>query len=278
MNSRDIVRFLQQKHHEDLVVSECKTGESGRDFQRFDLWVMAKSWAHPRTIGYEVKVDRGDFLNDKKWMGYLPFCNELWFACPRELIHKDEVPAECGLIWFSDKGVPSTRKKAPYRREGVDVESVYKYILMSRTKITAPVFKRDEFDPRQTADFWREWMEEKELKIAAGHIGSRNIRRRFEKEVLAVQDKQKRLEEQIARYADIRQMLEKLGLDPAGNAYTWVLEKKVRKAVGGLPVEHIDSLREISRSLSKKADELEKMNNELTDSSGTDGASAPAAS
>lgn len=276
MTSQDIARFLLRKHAEDLAVEQCRTGESGRNLHIFDLWVMARSWAHPRTIGYEIKVSRQDFLSDRKWMGYLPFCNELWFACPRDLIGKDEVPAECGLIWFSDKGAQITRKKAPYRRDGVDVSQVYKYILMSRTQVTAPRFAQSDYEPRQVAAFWQQWLEDKDLKKAVGQIGSRSIRQRFAKEVLEVRAKQQRLEESLARYADMQQLLIKLGMSPLEPPSTWVFEKRVRAAVGGIPAEHIERLRALGKVLEVKADEIERLNNEFENRSSS-GAPAPSA-
>jgi len=79
-----ILNLLLIKHSKDVCVPECKGGPTwfGRH-DRMDLWTMARSWAHPRCCAYEIKVSRSDFVNDKKWMAYLEYCNELYFVAPR---------------------------------------------------------------------------------------------------------------------------------------------------------------------------------------------------
>ncbi len=51
--------------------------------------------------GYEIKVSRGDFLQDEKWQNYSRFCSSLSVACPSGLIQADEIPSPFGLLWVS---------------------------------------------------------------------------------------------------------------------------------------------------------------------------------
>lgn len=54
-------------------------------------------------VAYEIKVSRQDFLeelrNPKKRRKAYNVCDKYWFAVPEELVQKNEVPPECGLIW-----------------------------------------------------------------------------------------------------------------------------------------------------------------------------------
>lgn len=60
------------------------------------------------TILIECKVNRADFLSDKKkrfranpWMGMGKF---RFYMCPKNLISVDELPDGWGLIYVNDKG------------------------------------------------------------------------------------------------------------------------------------------------------------------------------
>jgi hypothetical protein len=79
-----------------------------------------------------VKVDRGDFLRDRKWPGYLNYCNEFYFVCPKDLIQPEDLPKDVGLIWYNpEKDSLRTVRKAVYRQ----VEKSYDmlmYLVMSR--------------------------------------------------------------------------------------------------------------------------------------------------
>ena len=57
-----------------------------------------------RTIkGYEVKVSRSDFKQDKKWHLYGEFCSSLSIVCPPNLIQPGEIDRPFGLIWIGYK-------------------------------------------------------------------------------------------------------------------------------------------------------------------------------
>lgn len=142
MTASDIIDLLAEKHAPDLFVPECKIGPTwtGKPL-RLDGWAMKKSWANPRYIGYEVKVSRSDFLADKKWRDYLPFCSEFSFVCPKGLIAPEEIPEGIGLIYASDKGLTT---KVVAKRVGIQFpESVAHYILMSRASILKGSHKID---------------------------------------------------------------------------------------------------------------------------------------
>lgn len=81
---------------------------------RPDIFLMAKTYSNPRGIVYEIKVSVADFRSDVttgKWQKYLDFACGVYFACPKGLITKNDVPPTCGLILRSEKGWRSA--KAP---------------------------------------------------------------------------------------------------------------------------------------------------------------------
>lgn len=52
--------------------------------------------------GFEIKVDRKDWLADEKWHLYTQFCSSLTIVCPAGLIQREEVQKPYGLLWMSE--------------------------------------------------------------------------------------------------------------------------------------------------------------------------------
>ncbi|MGD0485213.1 MAG: MmcB family DNA repair protein [Gemmatimonadales bacterium] len=83
---------------------------------QLDVAAMRLSWSHPLPTGYEVKISRADFLSDirsEKWRNYLGWVERLFFAVPKGMVERDEVPKQCGLLW---RGAHrwTTRQRAPW--------------------------------------------------------------------------------------------------------------------------------------------------------------------
>ena len=57
---------------------------------------------HRWIRGFEIKVTREDFLQDKKWQEYSDFLSSLCIVCPENLIKKEEIPKPFGLIYVSN--------------------------------------------------------------------------------------------------------------------------------------------------------------------------------
>lgn len=149
ITEQQIIDILASKHTRDLFVAHCKTGPSyGENWVRcsqcgypvkfknsgtiLDAWVMRYSWVKP-IIGYEVKISRGDFRRDRKWMGYLEYCNVFYFVTPWGLIQPNEVPEEAGLIWTTKTGAGIRyQKKAPSRWWHQIPQGIFQYVLMWR--------------------------------------------------------------------------------------------------------------------------------------------------
>lgn len=97
MTAREVLlRLYRVGAYKDILIPEFTWG--GR---RIDALVVN---VHKRMVrGYEIKVSRADFLQDKKWKSYAEFCNLLYMVCPEGLIQPEEIESPYGLIWVHDK-------------------------------------------------------------------------------------------------------------------------------------------------------------------------------
>lgn len=204
-----ILGLLRAKHSDDIFVDECKDGPSQyqRGHLRLDAWVMPRSWAKPSTTGYEIKVSRSDFLSDEKWRGYLDLCNRFYFVAPPGVIQPDELPTEAGLIVTSKNGVRLfTKKKAPERDVEIP-ESLFRYVLMCRSKITLEHGYAD-----LGASYWQNWLATKKENRELGYNVSRALRELVSERVDVVHTENVRLKSELANVQKFRDALEGAGL------------------------------------------------------------------
>jgi DNA repair protein MmcB-like len=243
LKAADVVRLLEERHSQDVFVSECKTGSSWgtTGCPRLDAWAMRKSWAHPCALGYEVKVDRSDFLKDEKWRGYLGYCNEFYFVCPSKLIEADELPEGVGLLWVATTGTRLyTKRRAAFREVEIPGD-LFRYVLMCRTAITREV------EPLDRAEFWRRWLEEEDEKKRLGHRVSRSIRRLVEERIEKVEGENRRLGHRIEKLEGVKRALEEAGIDPE-NVSTWNIDRRLDALRGETLArlrEHADGIRSL---------------------------------
>lgn len=106
MKARDVLAALRQRHCNDIFLTEVTCGRAeaqgwdrpfrgqpGRDVEptrRMDAISITRRWSKVVVCGFEVKVDRQDFLRDQKWAEYLPWCNRFYFATPKDLLTPEE--------------------------------------------------------------------------------------------------------------------------------------------------------------------------------------------
>jgi len=216
--ARDVIGLLREKHKADVFVPECKFGPTQMTSEpsgRLDAWVMAKSWAHWTTIGYEVKVSRPDFLRDNKWRAYLAHCHEFYFVAPKGVISLDELAGEpVGLLEVASTGTRLfTRRKAPHREEGVDPIAAMIYVLMSRAKIFG------EFEPEKgDAEYWRAWLRTKEEERALGREVSRKMGEAFLNREGSLHWRSEQLKRDTERLESLLTTLREWGLVPGETA------------------------------------------------------------
>lgn len=102
---------------------------------------------------FEVKVTRADFLSDirtEKWKGYLEHCNRFYFAAPKGIIKREDLPEEAGLIVFGEKGWVTI--KAPRKRE-VDIPYMTLLSMIFKKK-SQDNFERRYWISRNSGDYW----------------------------------------------------------------------------------------------------------------------------
>lgn len=97
MTAYDINQRLRSMcSHEEIYIPEYTYGSLRIDGIAINL--------HSRKIrGFEIKVSKQDFKNDKKWQLYGKFCSTLSIACPVGLIQPEEVDKPFGLLWFGEQ-------------------------------------------------------------------------------------------------------------------------------------------------------------------------------
>jgi hypothetical protein len=225
IHAGQLLRLLETRHSQDVFIPECKDGPTQMgSHRRLDAWVMRRSWTRPLVIGYEIKVSRGDFLQDSKWPAYLGMCNELWFVCPSGMIAPTELPAEVGLLWASKTGTRLfAKKKAPLRQVEIP-ESLWRYILMCRTRVTI-----ETADGQGGREYWARWLEDRNIDREFGRRVSVAIRGRVAAEIEAVAAENAKLRRKMSEYDDIRRTLVGLGIDPDGHRVgSWDVRQRIQ--------------------------------------------------
>lgn len=247
MTADHIIRLLGEKHAEDVFVPQCKDGPSGNFFSQLDAWVMEKSWSHPTTYGYEVKVDRRDFLRDNKWQKYLPLCSDFYFACPTGLIQPEECSPEAGLLWASTTGSRLFVKKKAPRRQVTLPESLFRYVIMRLDSE-----KNAKLRSRADAAYWREWLAKKAEEQELGHRVSRRLRELVAERIDRVDCEMKKVQAINESLAEIKQLVESLGLRVTAGRWPSLADQvreQARRLEAQFPEGSVQTLRDAIRGL-----------------------------
>jgi len=253
INAGQIITLLENKHWQEVFISECKTGPS--PCLRLDGWAMNKSWANATATGYEVKVSRSDFMNDKKWMGYLKYCNEFYFVAPAGIISPDEVPEQAGLYLVSKTGTKLfKKKKSPYRDIEIP-ESIYMYIMMNRVQVARGYYVKKNRSER--IEQWEEWLNTKHKAEDIGYKVSDRIRKLI-KEIKRERDS---AIDDSENFQAIENRLMELGHDPKTHISGWQLDRRMDELLGGIPDSFKSNLKNASEDLNKVVDMLDKIEN-----------------
>jgi hypothetical protein len=221
-----------------------------------DAWVMLKQWSSPCCIGYEIKVDRADFLRDEKWPGYLPLCNRFYFVAPPEVIRPEELPPEAGLLRVSNTGAKLyQKKKAPHRDVEIP-ENLFRYILMCRAKITPALIESDRLR------VYREWLEEKTDTRKLGYA----IRGRIGEVMRELHFENERLRGENAGFDQLRKILAEAKIN---NYHDWDKASRLQKAIQArlrdvVPPDFDRRLTELVATIGHVQGEWEKLAREET--------------
>lgn len=254
VTSTDIKKALAEYYSKDYFITECKTCSTyfpdPQGLLKFDGLAIRKSYTGPCITGHEIKVSRGDFLQDSKWHLYLQYCNEFYFVVPAGLIDKGELPDNVGLIYYYPKtGTLKKRKKALWR----DIEEpvgVYKYIIFSRLDQDRTPF----YESR--AEYAKDYLKDKSEKRKLGkQFGSKIANDLIEAQVrLAVLQK---TEEKIKLLDQLKEVMKKhdVGL------YCWKddeLVKELDKALQSHYPRDLDRVRMYLQNAIDRLDVIEK--------------------
>ncbi|CVK18484.1 MmcB family DNA repair protein [Sporomusa sphaeroides] len=131
MTESDVIRILH-RHCTEQKLKFFAHVYRGTKGYILDGFAMSQAYRNMRTIGYEVKVSRNDFLQDKKWQNYLPVCNTFYFVSPPEVIRKDDLPAGIGLYHVVDNRLVCVKKAKRNEFDKDAVFEVLQYIVLSR--------------------------------------------------------------------------------------------------------------------------------------------------
>jgi len=262
MNSDTLKKMLEKKHKDDVFVTECHTGEARRGMLSFDAWVMRRSYSTPAMIGYEIKVDRSDFMQDKKWPGYLAFCNEFNFVCPQGLIHPEELNNDVGLLWVTKKGDSLRQKKKARWREidERDVNAVLKYITITRADIKDSRFSvaaRRNGTQVDKREYWEKWLENKKIDYRFGQMVGKGIAIALYKEIITKRGENAALKAENEALKVVKILCESFGIDIHRR---WNIESSFTEKVLKMPPTVIQSVDKLLRDLGAFRTEMEKMN------------------
>lgn len=177
--SRDLIARVSRRHTNDVWFAEVKDGPTWfGSHLRIDGLAIAKSWSPIRVTGYEVKVDRGDWLRDSKWESYLAMCTDLYVVAPKDVVRIDEMPKGVGLIEaVGEKGL-RTARKATHRAITVPSDMLL-YLLMSRVRV-----KDSDYPGMSREARIEQWRDRLASNRAAKEIGwnvSKAVRERIDK-------------------------------------------------------------------------------------------------
>lgn len=244
VRANNVKAALAIKHADDFFLTEVKDGPTQSVNHHFKLDALAfkKSWAHPAIIGYEIKVDRSDFMRDNKWPTYLSLCNQFSFVCPTGLIAPEELPQEVGLIYYNpEKCTLHTKRKAMHRLIDEPI-NMYKYIIMSK-------LDNDRFPfYSEKREYFEALVEDKADRRRLGYM----VNSRLGKLVIELTEKIKELERKVERdewdnkFKDnIKTVLKECGISVN---YGWEERLRTRLSVG-VSDEMQTELRKLKQSL-----------------------------
>jgi hypothetical protein len=249
ITAKMILDLLLNRHSDDICIPECYAAGY------IDLWVMER-WKERQYIGYEIKVDRQDFLNDNKWQNYLPYCTCFYFVAPKGVIKENELPPETGYLEVSKNcKMLYTKKKAIIQEKEIP-ESVFRYIILNRAKICK---NYAEIHTQSGLEYWKEWLKEKDEKKLVGHAASEKIRRMVNYQVESVSSENEMLKSKNKRLEKVKLFCETIGFDT--EKYYWSTDR-LRKDLEMLLGQQFNG---IPTRLSKKIDNALKKLNEVKD-------------
>lgn len=261
ISSAHILKLLEIKHHKDVIVTECKNGETwgARDLLKLDAWVLSRSYSPLRTIGYEIKVSRKDFEGDQKWPRYLDLCHEFYFICPAGMIRAWDLPQRIGIIWASKDRLFTKRKAERIEPDINKLNNLLIYVLMSRSQIVANMLELEKEPELSMLDQKRRWVEDANAKKELAFFIKGHVREVYQR-LMALDRTFADRERDIAVF---KAALGKLGIAWDPEKKDWFerqrVENEIRQLKKTIDMFTIRGMRNLAVSLNKAADELQPL-------------------
>lgn len=209
ITSGQILSLLKARHSNDVIVPECKNGETWgvRDLVKMDAWVLVRTYTPLTTIGYEIKCSRQDFEQDQKWTKYLDLCHQFYFVCPAGLIRATDLPSQVGIIWASKDRLHTKRKAERVKPDTEKLSRLLIYVVMARSNIVDSMYERgvEPVGPKSWLEQKREWVETAQAKkelafFIKGHVRElQEILRKKEEALASRESYVKNFESRLAR-------------------------------------------------------------------------------
>lgn len=120
----------------ELIKTDKRWKYKRNGVPRADIVVIKPSYTRFLITIHEVKATRPDFLSDirtGKWEKYLPHCHRFYFAMPKGIANKKEIPGDAGLLLYGEKGW-YVAKMAKVREVEIPTETLLA-LLFYRTKV-----------------------------------------------------------------------------------------------------------------------------------------------
>lgn len=260
----DLQAMLAQRHSDDVFVSECKDGPTQtRNHLRLDAWVLAKTWSPITAIGYEIKVDRGDWRRDEKIHNYMPLCHVLYVVAPKGVVPVDELPAGVGLLEPIGAAGRLQMKRKAARREIVLPAELMVYVLMCRTKITREQGTFDQGERHWRTEHLRRWVEGKAERESLSYAVSAKIRSTFAEQERQLANERHRNDQ----LDEVRKRIAELGFDPSKPVNSWQVRGRLAQFNRAVDNGLLYDMRQMSKTLTITADALELLKDGRQDDS-----------
>jgi len=102
-----------------------------------DVVTINASYSNSLFTVYEVKASKQDFrsdVNSGKYLKYLEVCNRLFFAAPKGIISKKDLPEGVGLISYNPEKGWRVTKGAPVKQMEIPNDVLLKFIWANNLK------------------------------------------------------------------------------------------------------------------------------------------------
>lgn len=118
--------------------SEISVTEPNDTVLRLDGVALEVNWRGDTWIsGFEVKVSRGDFLRDAKYLRYKDYVDDLTLVCPARMIDRSEVPEPVGLMYYDPSKRTLRYRRKPNPSHGDTRQVEHRLLKKARRQRTA---------------------------------------------------------------------------------------------------------------------------------------------